>query len=103
MQRHPERPDPDFAWGVLDALEMGTIVLDGQRRVVVWNGGMGRASRIATSAAVGRDFVEVFPGGAGTRLEAAIDDALAVGASSILTHVLNPSLLPLRRRDGRAL
>ena len=88
------------AWTVLDALEVGTIVLDAGRRVKVWNAWMERATRIATVDAIGRDFAALFPGVAETRLEGAIDDALTLGAPSVLSDALNPNLLPLRRGDG---
>jgi PAS domain S-box-containing protein len=99
----PARAGPDLAQGILDTLEIGAALLDERRRVLSWNAWLGRASRITALEALGRDFVEIFPQVAGTRLAAAIEDALAIGASSVLTHALNPGLLPLQRSDRSAL
>ena len=43
---------------------------------------------------------ELFPGHPLGRLITSISDALTLGSSALLTHALNPKLLPLRTRAG---
>ena len=87
---------------VFDAVDIGIVVLDPQRRIVGWNDWIARASRQPRTAVLGRDFFEVFPSARDTRLPAVIDDALGVGCSSILSHSLNAAL-PLLDEGGRPL
>ena len=83
----------------LDALDVGVVVLDAQVTVVGWNDWIVRASGISKQAALGKSLLSIFPALQQTRLPAAINDALQVGSSSILTHTLN-KLLPLHSDDG---
>lgn len=94
---------PGLADSVLEALEGGIIVLDSSRRILSWNRWMARSAGISAADAMGRPLLDVFPSLLGTRLWTAVEDALAMGVSSLLTYGLNPSLFPLRYRDGRAL
>jgi len=87
---------------VFDAIDIGLILLDGEHRIVGWNSWMQWASDIAAADATGRRFEEVFPD-LPTRLTTAIAQALDLGASSLLTHSLNPRLFPLRTRTGKTL
>ena len=95
----PEHPLQD---GLFDAIDVGLIVLDGEHRIVGWNAWMEAASRIPMAAAKGRCFQEVFPN-TPPRLATAITQAFDLGASSLLTHALNPSVFPLRTRTGKTL
>jgi PAS domain S-box-containing protein len=88
---------------VLEALEGGIIVLDGRRRVMSWNRWIARASGIAATEALGRDIAGLFPGLEASGLWTAIGDSLETGMSRLLTYSLNPTMLPLHYRDGRAL
>ena len=83
----------------LDALDVGVVMLDAQVTVVGWNDWIVRASGISKQAALGKSLLSIFPTLQQTRLPAAINDALQVGSSSILTHTLN-KLLPLHSDDG---
>ena len=83
----------------LDALDVGVVMLDAQVTVVGWNDWIVRASGISKQAALGKPLLSIFPALQQTRLPAAINDALQVGSSSILTHTLN-KLLPLHSDDG---
>ncbi len=94
---------PSLADRVIEAMEGGIVVLDSSGRVLAWNRWMARSSGIAAADAFGRDLTAVFPAIVGTRLWTAIQDALVMGVSGLLTHGLNPSLFPLRYRDGREL
>ena len=95
-------PEPIFA-DLFDGLDVGVVVVDGQRRIMFWNSWIVRASGIEAKAAQGRTLEEVFPGAAARRLPIAMADALESGSSSFLSHTLHPALLPLRFADGRAL
>jgi len=85
---------------VLDALDVGVIVLDQHARVVGWNDWISRATGHDKETVVGRPLIEIFPELTSTRLPAVIEEALQIGSSSILTHTLN-KLLPLLGEHGR--
>src|ERR1041384_5956969 len=85
-----------------DALDVGVVIVDAKVTVVVWNDWMVRASGISKQAARGNTLLSIFPTLQHTRLPTAIQDALQVGRSSILTHTLK-RLLPLRGEDGNDL
>uniref|UniRef100_Q07KH7 histidine kinase n=1 Tax=Rhodopseudomonas palustris (strain BisA53) TaxID=316055 RepID=Q07KH7_RHOP5 len=87
---------------VLDALDVGIVVLDDHGSIVVWNDWIARVTRLGADAVLGRQLTELFPDLRATRLPAVIDDALRIGSSSILTHSLN-KLLPLRSEHGQEL
>jgi PAS domain S-box-containing protein len=87
---------------VLDALDIGIVILDRDARVVVWNEWMTRHAGVTAAAATGGTLVALFPGLAATRLPAAIEASFTDGSSSILTHSLN-KLLPLRDETGKEL
>ncbi|HZM48046.1 MAG TPA: PAS domain S-box protein [Burkholderiales bacterium] len=88
---------------LLDAIDAGLIVLDRQRRIVRWNTWMATASGYHAGDVHGKTLEQVFPEANLALLAAAIGSALASGASTLLTHVLHPTLLPLRTRAGRTL
>ena len=88
---------------VLDAINGGIVVLDLSRRVVLWNGWMRAASGVTEDDARGKSLAEIFPQARLRRLSLAISVALTSNASTILTHALNPSLLPLETRGRRPL
>ena len=95
-------PQHETQDGLFDAIDVGLIVVDGERRIVGWNAWMEWASGIPLVAAKGRRFEEVFPN-APPRLGTAIMQALDLGASSLLTHALNPRVFPLRTHTGKKL
>src|SRR6187402_876278 len=82
----------------LDALDVGVVMLDARVTVVGWNDWIVRASGVSRQDARGKSLLSIFPALQQTRLPAAIDDALQVGSSSILTHTLN-RLFPLHSDD----
>ena len=87
---------------VLDALDVGIIMLDACGTIIAWNEWIARASNISKEIAVGQNLFTLFPDLAKTRLPAVIEDSFTVGSSSILTHTLN-KLFPLRNDDGTEL
>jgi PAS domain-containing protein len=95
--------DRNGAFGVFDAVDLGLILLDGDRRVIGWNAWMEKASGMADSAARGHRLDELFPGRIPARLQTAISQTLELGASSLVTHTLHPAMLPLRTPAGRQL
>ncbi|HWF01017.1 MAG TPA: ATP-binding protein [Caulobacteraceae bacterium] len=93
----------ETARAVLDALDSGLAILDDQARVVDWNGWLATSSRIPPERALGRRFDELFTSEGIGRLTHAIAEALETGASSVLSHALHPTLLPLKTWAGRPL
>jgi PAS domain S-box-containing protein len=88
---------------IFNAIDAGLILVDGDHKIIGWNGWIAAASGIAAISAEGRLLEEVFPGLISGRLATAISQALDLGASSLITHALNPTGLPLRTRTGRKL
>jgi PAS domain S-box-containing protein len=95
--------DNQKSLGVLDALDTGLIVLDGDRRVLAWNAWLVSASGISAQDAVGKRLEDLFRGTLPTSLTSAISDAQGSGASRLLTHSLNPVLFPLWTRSRQEL
>jgi PAS domain-containing protein len=95
--------DGQQSLGVLDALDTGLIVLDGDARVAAWNAWLVSASGISAQDAVGKRLEDMFPGTLPASLTSAISDAQASGASRLLTHSLNPVLFPLWTRSRQEL
>src|SRR5688572_26202714 len=95
---------PDkLAVTVLNALDVGVIILDDQQRIVHWNDWLAGVSRVPKEAAVGKLLAEVFPKARLTRVLGCITDALETGISSVITQSLNPDLFPLTTRVGKRL
>jgi PAS domain S-box-containing protein len=88
---------------ILDAINGGLIVLDRGGRVALWNTWMQVKSAIAAEEARGKLLSEIFPQAELSRLLIAISTALTRGTSTIITHTLNPTLLPLQTRSQQPL
>jgi PAS domain S-box-containing protein len=88
---------------VLDAINGGLVVLDHDSRVVSWNAWMESASRITEQQARGRTLADIFPDTELTRLHFAVSAALTSRTSTIVTHAINPALLPLQTRSQKTL
>lgn len=82
---------------VANAIPNGIVVLDGAGCVVFWNKWMERHSGIAGDEALGRRFGELFPETAATRLDAAVQTALAHRLASIISSSIHAPPLPLYR------
>ena len=87
---------------LFDALDVGIIVLDQQRRIVGWNDWMARVSAAFQAVRCSaRACYDVFPALRATRgCRRSSRIRFEVGSSSILTHSLN-KLLPLRGEGGQ--
>jgi diguanylate cyclase (GGDEF)-like protein len=82
---------------ILDAMQAGVAVLDAQGGIVAWNKWLAARSGVKRDTALGLRLDVLFPEIAGTRLQGAIEQALARHLSSMLTPGLNPPYLPLLR------
>jgi PAS domain S-box-containing protein len=86
---------------LVDALEVGVVVLDRERRIVAWNAWMAAASGLPAGHVLGKTLGEALPDREARRLKSAIGAALDSGVSTLLTHALHPGLFPLKTRSGR--
>lgn len=80
---------------VLGAVNLGAVVLDESRRVVLWNNWMTRHSRLGPEQVLGQDLLNLFPELINKRLGAAITQALRDNFPSLLSQTLNKSPFPL--------
>jgi PleD family two-component response regulator len=74
---------------VLGAINLGTVVLDHARRVVVWNRWMSQYSGHAPETVLGQDFFVLFPDLAGKRIGSAVTQALRDNFPSVLSQTLH--------------
>lgn len=84
---------------LLDALDVGVILIDANDRVVYWNRWMAHASGIAASHARGRTLTELF----GDKVSPALLNTLAParqGMAGVLSNRLHRRPLPLFNRVG---
>jgi diguanylate cyclase (GGDEF)-like protein len=88
--------------GALGAVNLGVVVLDGARRVVLWNDWMARHSGLAADSVMGQDFLELFPELRQRRVEAAIVQALRDNFPSLLSQTLNKSPFALYANPAAA-
>jgi len=84
---------------VLSAASLGMVVLDHERRVVLWNRWMAQHSGIPAAQVLGRDFLSVFPDLDNKRLEGSILQALR-GFPSVLSQTLHKAPFPLFAHPG---
>ncbi len=80
---------------VLGAVELGLVVLDQQRQVLLWNGWMERASGLAAPAVLGQPFFAVFDQLHNKRVELAVTQALRDNFPSVLSQTLHKAPFPL--------
>jgi diguanylate cyclase (GGDEF)-like protein len=74
---------------VLGAMNVGAVVLDEARRVVLWNRWMRLYSGLGPEAVLGQDFFTVFPDLAGKRIDSAVRQALRDNFPSVLSQTLH--------------
>jgi PAS domain S-box-containing protein len=87
---------------VIDALDVGIIVLDLEGGILDWNEWLARVSGFTKQSVLGKNLYALFPELLKTRFPIVVRDAVEVGSSSVLTHSLN-KMLPLRGEDGHKL
>ena len=86
---------PGMLDSVFGAIDLGAVVLDHERRVVLWNRWMSHHSGQPASAVLGRDFFAVFPELRGKRLDSAVLQALRDNFPAVLSQTLHKAPLPL--------
>ncbi len=86
---------------VFCAVNLGAIVLDHERRIVLWNAWMIRHSGLRHEQVLGRDFFAVCPDLRGGRVDTAIQHALYNNFPSLLSQTLNKAPFALYLRDQR--
>lgn len=97
----------DTLYAVIDSLEAGVVLLDGERRILHWNRWLERRSGLASREVAGRRLEDVLPVIAGSRLDQAVSHAIRDRLPSLLSPALHGTLLPLyqtpddRRRERR--
>ncbi len=74
---------------LLGAINLGTVVLDSERRVVAWNRWMGLYSGHAPEQVVGQDFFQLFSDLNGKRIDSAVRQALRDNFPSVLSQTLH--------------
>ncbi|KQN75433.1 diguanylate cyclase [Duganella sp. Leaf61] len=88
-------PSLDLLHSVLNAVTLGAVVLGPDRRVVLWNDWMSEHAQIPQQQALGADLLALFPALRGSRVDAAIDQALHHHFPSLLSQSLNKAPFPL--------
>jgi PAS domain S-box-containing protein len=88
---------------IFNAINAGLIVLDRSERVIRWNAWMEAASGYSASHARAKLLREIFSSVDLKRLTPAIKSALQSSTYTIITHAINPSLLPLHTRSKKLL
>jgi diguanylate cyclase (GGDEF)-like protein/PAS domain S-box-containing protein len=86
---------------VFCAVSLGAIVLDSERRIVLWNTWMVRHSGLQHEQVLGHDFFEICDGLRGGRVDAAIQHALYNNFPSLLSQTLNKAPFALYARGER--
>ncbi|MYM35679.1 diguanylate cyclase [Duganella sp. FT94W] len=86
---------------VLHAMSLGAVVLDNERRIVLWNTWMITHSGLTQEQVSGRDFFAVCPELRGGRVDAAIQYALHNNFPSLLSQTLNKAPFALYLGDER--
>lgn len=79
----------------LGAMNLGIVMVDNARRVVLWNRWMAQHSGVEADAVLGRDFLDVFDGMRGRRIDAAVRHALHDNFPAILSQTLHKAPFPL--------
>ena len=82
---------------VFDVSEVGMIVLDTDRKIVLWNAWISKTSHILPEVAIGATIDELFPQLVGTRVFQALQNALQQGMAALLSQALHKAPFPLYR------
>jgi len=87
---------------VLGAVNLGAIVLDEARRIVLWNGWMMRHADLTADAVIGQDLFDLFPELRNKRVDSAVGQALRNNFPSLLSQTLNKAPFPLFQNAAAA-
>lgn len=85
----------------LQASEVGIIILDSAKTIVLWNEWIATAAQIPRTIACGSSLDDLFPGQIDYRVFDAIQDALQYGRASFLSQTLHKSPFPLYRLSAK--
>lgn len=85
---------------LLNILDCGVALFDGEGRVMLWNTWLERASGVKEDAMRGRTLAEAFGEALSSALSEAILDACRDGLSAVLSNQLHRYPLPLMRGQG---
>jgi diguanylate cyclase (GGDEF)-like protein len=80
---------------VLGAIGTGVVVLDDERRIVLWNRWLAEHAAMTAAQVLGQDFFSVFPELCGKRMEGAVRQALRDNFPAVLSQTLHKAPLPL--------
>ena len=80
---------------IMDAAEVGILVLDAEGSILLWNDWISRHSGVEVERARGSTLDALFPELASGRLMQVVADALKLGMSAMLSHRLHRSPFPL--------
>lgn len=86
--------------GVVNACTIGLILLDNQRKIILWNHWMATASGIHETDALGHTLESVFAGKIDPDVLTAVEEAFELGVSAILSQALHKWPLPLYVRKS---
>jgi PAS domain S-box-containing protein len=96
-------PDAKQRSAVFDAVDIGLMLIDADKKIIGWNDWLAAASGISAASAEGKTLQEIFPDRISPRLSTAITQALEMSASSLITHALHRTIFPLHTRTGKQL
>ena len=85
---------------IVDAMQLGVIVVDAETRVLLMNNWILRHAGLAAEAIGERRLAEVFPEIRGGRFEQAVAFSLKNNCPSVVSQTLNRSPLPLFKRGA---
>lgn len=88
-------------YALLDALDVGCVVVSDDRRVAYVNQWMCKRSGLDADLVVGQPLLEAFPELTGSAVERAVEDALSSGFSALLSQRLHRAPFALYTRPGR--
>jgi diguanylate cyclase (GGDEF)-like protein len=86
---------PNLFKRVLGLANLGLVVLDARKRIVLWNQWMASHSGMAANRVEGQDLFDLFPELLGQRLELAVHSALTNNIAAHLPQALNRTPFPL--------
>jgi diguanylate cyclase (GGDEF)-like protein len=92
---------PLLLYSAFDTLELGIILLNQQREIVLWNRWMVKASGLKSNLVAGLKLETACPELQHSRLSDALDLALSKGQSAMLSQSLNQAPFNLYRPDAQ--
>lgn len=88
---------------ISNVVNFGIVIVNERQKIVFWNEWMARVSGLSSADASGRTLDQIFTGVVDQRIPYAINEAVNFGMSSILSHTLHPTPLPLYPEGNKSL